>query len=276
MAASLGSAQHFIECDNCEENPAKYVCKTCPGNLCENCKTEHENRKITKDHEVTDFKTGNKDFDCYLFCPDHKSKKLECFCDSCKKPVCTECIVLFHNGHAVQSLSAAYKEIRDHQQKQITKIEEEVRNYISVLQGEEQKELDLTKKADEVEKQIMKHTSNVVEMVNEISKRNVQELRLMEQKGRNEINKSIDVIRRNVEKLTQTKEILSANIEAKPGVSFFQNENSDLLDKVKEDMEETILNLTKYELDDFHPGKIFDIIPTCFGTLPNLRKIQVI
>lgn len=276
MAASLGSAQHYIECDNCEENPAKYICKTCPGNLCENCKTEHENRKITKDHEVTDLKTGRRYFDFYLNCPDHKSKKLECFCDSCEKPICTECIVLFHNGHAVQSLSAAYKEIKDKQRKKITKIEEKLHSYIYVLEREEQKELDLSKRADEIEKQIMRHTSNVVEIVNEISKGNVQKLRAMKQKGRNEINRSIIAIRRNVAQLTQDKEKLSAIIEAKSGVSFFQKENSDLLEKIKEDMDETVSNLTRYELDDFHPGQICDIIPTCFGTLPELRKFLVI
>lgn len=276
MASSFGSPQHYIECDNCEENPAKYICKTCPGHLCENCKTEHENRKITKDHEVTDFKTGNKDFDCYLFCPDHKAKKLVCFCDSCKKPVCTECIVLFHNGHTVQSISAAYKEIKDEQVRQITKIEEELRNCKDVLEREEQKDLALAKKADEIEKQIMKHTSNVVVMVNEISKHNVQELRVMEQIGRNEINKSVDIIRKNVQKLTQTKEKLSANIETKPGVSFFQKQNFGLLAKVKEDMEELFSNLTMYELDNFQPGNICDILPTCFGTLPDLRKFLVI
>ena len=276
MAASLGSAQHYIECDNCEENPAEYICKTCPGNLCENCKTEHENRKITKDHEVTDLKTGSRYFDFHISCPDHKSKKLECFCDSCKTPICTECIVLFHNGHAVQSLSAAYKEIKDEQIQKITKIEEDLQSYIYVLESEEQKEIDLTKRADEIEKQIMKHTSNAVQMVNEISKCNVQELRAKEQKGRNEINKSITVIRRNVAQLTEAKEELSAIIEAKPGVSFFQKENSDLYEKIKEEMDETVSNLTRYQLDDFQSGQICDIIPTCFGTLPELRIFQVI
>lgn len=45
MANVVLSAQHYLECENCEENPAIFMCKTCPGHLCENCKTEHEMKK---------------------------------------------------------------------------------------------------------------------------------------------------------------------------------------------------------------------------------------
>lgn len=48
MANVVLSAQHYLECENCEENPAKFVCKTCPGHLCENCKSEHVKKKIGK------------------------------------------------------------------------------------------------------------------------------------------------------------------------------------------------------------------------------------
>lgn len=48
MATANVTAQHFVECDSCEENPANFLCKTCPGHLCETCKTEHEKRECHK------------------------------------------------------------------------------------------------------------------------------------------------------------------------------------------------------------------------------------
>ena len=115
MVAELVQAQHFVECDKCEKNTAKFVCKTCPGNLCDKCKTEHGNRKISKNHAITEFNTEYDDFVDFLYCSDHKTKKLECFCDPCKKPVCTDCIVSSHNGlgHAVKALSETYKDIKE-------------------------------------------------------------------------------------------------------------------------------------------------------------------
>lgn len=52
MAKASTTAQHFLECEECEENPAKYFCKTCAGHLCELCKNIHERKKITKNHEI--------------------------------------------------------------------------------------------------------------------------------------------------------------------------------------------------------------------------------
>lgn len=41
MGNSSSTAQHYLECDSCEENPAQYFCKMCAGYLCEQCKSEH-------------------------------------------------------------------------------------------------------------------------------------------------------------------------------------------------------------------------------------------
>lgn len=48
MAKASTTAQHFLECEECEENPAKYFCKTCAGHLCESCKNIHERKKNNK------------------------------------------------------------------------------------------------------------------------------------------------------------------------------------------------------------------------------------
>lgn len=93
MAKKSSSAQHFLECNNCEEKPAKFLCKTCPDHLCENCKTDHEKKKMTRSHEIVFLKSNNKDMVDLLYCTEHTKKKLQCYCNRCKEPVCTDCII---------------------------------------------------------------------------------------------------------------------------------------------------------------------------------------
>lgn len=60
MAKTSSSAQHYLECDNCEENPAQYFCKMCAGHLCETCKSDHGKRKITRNHEIVSMTSNNE------------------------------------------------------------------------------------------------------------------------------------------------------------------------------------------------------------------------
>lgn len=104
MATANVTAQHFVECDSCEENPANFLYKTCPGHLCDTCKTEHE---------IVNLGAGNDKVVDLLFCAKHTNKKLECYCVQCNSPICTDCIIKSHNSHFVRALSSVYKEIRD-------------------------------------------------------------------------------------------------------------------------------------------------------------------
>lgn len=46
MAEASMSAQHYVGCDNCEENPAKFLCKACEGRLCEHVKSIMKRKKL--------------------------------------------------------------------------------------------------------------------------------------------------------------------------------------------------------------------------------------
>lgn len=102
MAKTSSSAQHYLECDNCEENPAQYFCKMCAGHLCETCKSDHGKRKITRNHEIVSMTSNNENLVDLMYCSTHTNKKLECYCNLCKEPVCTDCIIRSHNGHSVK------------------------------------------------------------------------------------------------------------------------------------------------------------------------------
>ena len=92
--------------------------------------------------------------------PDHHSK-VGMFLYPCKKPLCTECIVLSHNGHAFQRLSTAYRNIRDQLQKKKEEIQDKLLpKYRELLEGEFQKRAVLSQQANKKQKQIEEHTHN--------------------------------------------------------------------------------------------------------------------
>nr|XP_022311548.1 tripartite motif-containing protein 45-like [Crassostrea virginica] len=266
MAAYSSRAQHFVECDQCEENPAKFVCKTCPGNLCDKCKTEHENRKITKNHEITEFKTANKELIDFLYCSDHKTKKIECFCGPCKKPVCTDCIVLSHNGHAVKAISSAYKEIKEDMQIKKDEIDKKLLpKYRQLLENEAKKSSDLKKEADKIENKILAYTQHIMETVKSLGEKAVQDLRIQEGRGLQKIDESRAELQSKIGRLKQTRIQLSEQIEGKPGISFFKPVDGKLLQEF-----ETCSNIYIYKLRDFQPGPLSSMVKLNFGTLPDL------
>ena len=269
MAGYSSRAQHFVECDECEENPANFVCKTCPGNLCDKCKIEHENRKITKNHEITEFKTVNKELIDFLYCSDHKTKKIECFCGPCEKPVCTDCIVLSHNGHPVKSISSAYKEIKEDMQTKKDEIDIKLLpKYIELLENEARKRSELKKEAGEIEKKIRAYTHHIIEAVKSFGERTIQDLRIQERRGLQKNDESSAELQRKMGRLKQIRKQLSEQIEGKPGISFFKPLERNLLQEF-----ETCSNIYIYKLRDFQPGSLSSTVEMNFGTLPDLSMV---
>lgn len=94
MANAKTSAQHYLECEDCEERPSKFLCNTCSDYLCETCRNDHERKKLTRGHVVFPLTSNNltseATFNCA--CSGHIKQKLEYLCIPCDKSVCAECI----------------------------------------------------------------------------------------------------------------------------------------------------------------------------------------
>lgn len=106
MTETFSAAQHFIECDFCENQPAKFLCKTCPGHLFDPCASEHEKKRMSRNHDIVFSTSDNEDLVDFLFCSSHSKKKLECYCEPCQKPVCTKCI---GQTHQITIISKIYR-----------------------------------------------------------------------------------------------------------------------------------------------------------------------
>lgn len=261
---------NIMECAICEEKFAKFLCKTCSGNICEKCKTEHEKTKMFKHHEVVPWQSS-EDLVTVLHCTDHTKKKLECFCDMCNKPVCTECMVFSHNGHTVKTLSDVYREIKDKTLTQKEKIENELLpKYREMLDYEFIKRSTLTKKSSEIEQTILTHTQSLIEIIKNISTQTIQHLKNEEESGLQEIDYFKESISRKVNALEQMSKTLCAEVERKPDVAFFESRKLINLDHFK------VLPIppaSHYILDDFRPGNLStEVIKDEFGKAPKLVR----
>lgn len=270
MYKASTSAQHYLECENCEENPAMFLCKTCPGHLCENCRSEHEQKKIIRNHEIISISSNNEDIVELLFCTDHTKKKLECYCDRCGKPVCTECIVQSHNGHAVQSLSIVFNEIKANIQLQKDEIEKDlIPTYKKLLATEDDKRSSLTKEAEEIESEIKMHTMNMIQIIKTMGKRTISHLQSEKNRGLQEIDTTKDKIMKTIQRLQQKDAILFEKLEARPNISFFESMDDTELKNLR------ILPIQPdFAFVHFKPGNITQYIQDNFGMFPKLQPKQ--
>lgn len=268
MYKASTSAQHYLECENCEENPAMFLCKTCPGHLCENCRSEHEQKKITRNHDIISISSNNEDVVELLFCTDHTKKKLECYCDPCGKPVCTECIVQSHNGHAVKSLSVVYNKIKTNMQLKKDEIEKDlIPKYKKLLATEDDKRSSLTKEAEEIENEIKMHTMNMIQIIKTMGKRTMSHLQSEKNRGLQEIDNTKDKIMKTIQRLKQMDSILFAKLQARPSISIFESVDDNGLENLR-----ILPTQPDFGFDHFKPGNITKYIQDNFGMFPNLHQ----
>lgn len=265
MAKASTSAQHYLECDNCEENPAKFFCKVCAGHLCEPCKMKHKQTKITRNHVILPLTSENEAILDLLLCPDHAEKKLECYCDRCKKPVCTECIIKFHNGHSMKSLSTVYKEFKDHSKQKKEKIENDLLpRHVALLAKENDKRSAFKEKVDKIQTKIDAHVKIVIEQVRDIGKETVVSLRSAEIDGLKQMDKFKECLEEKINKLQVLSKQIDTDLEARPHSSMFESFYRDDLINFQ-----TLPSPVEYTLTDFQPQQIK--IKNMFGKPPVLN-----
>lgn len=249
MARTSSFAQHYLECDSCEENPAQYFCKMCAGHLCEPCKCEHGKKKITRNHEIVSLTSKNEDMVDQLNCTRHTKKKLECYCNRCREPICTECIIESHNGYSVKSLSTVYKELTDHFKQEKEEIDKILLpRHNDLLAKEKEKRKAFTKKANRIQMKIDAHIHNVVEMVNQVGRQTVTSLLIAKNDGLREMDTTTESIEKRIIQLHQMSKQLSAKLEAKPDISFFNLTYTNNLKRFQ-----SLPTSADYTLTDFRP-----------------------
>lgn len=224
----------------------------CEGHLCEQCKSEHGKKKITRSHEIVSLTSNNEDMLDIMNCADHTKKKIECFCNQCSELVCTDCIILSYNGHSVKSLSQYYREFTDQCNHEIDEIENVIiPKYRELLSKEKEKRVAFLKRSDEIQMKIAAHTQSIVEFVKQIGKHTVGNLPAAEKDGLKEMDTFSESIEEKIHQLQLMSKQISAKLEAKPEISIFKPTNSIVLESFK-----TLPLPNSFTLTEFQPQHI--------------------
>lgn len=210
-------------------------------------------KTITKGHEIVPLTSNNEEMVDILYCTDHTKKRLDCFCNKCREPVCTDCIIHTHNGHSVDSLSNVYAKFKDISENKKAEIENNLLPlYRELLKEENAKSLALTKRAEEMEKKMKRHEADQIAKIQIAYTQSVASLEQEKKKGLKEMKKCTDKIEERISKLQLMSKTISANNDAKPHISFFQSIYSYDLKSF-----ESFEDPAEYTLTDFKPGNSF-------------------
>ncbi|XP_062602026.1 E3 ubiquitin-protein ligase TRIM71-like [Saccostrea cucullata] len=264
-SASSSWAQHCLECDNCEVRAAQYLCKSCQGRLCKDCKLEHKQRRLTKDHVIVSLSADHGTKILYPYCPDHDENRLEYYCSVCKTPVCTMCMTDKHNGHTVREIEEVYKEIREVLQREREEIENIVLPaYNKQVSEEEDRKNNVSMRAREVENQIEAHAAAIIERVTNTKEKAIGSIREDESKVLKLIYESKEQLRRKTESLNLLHKELCEKLSSDPDMEYFTKEDTGHLEVLRH-----ISPTYSYSIEDFHPGQIENIFNEKeFGSAP--------
>lgn len=195
----------------------------------------------------------------HLFCSDHKTKKLECYCKHCEKPICTDCIVESHNahGHILKKLSTVYKERIDYFHHQIGKIQNDLIPKYEALRTIEDDNMSRMKtRNDDIERKIKSHVSSVIDMVKVIGTQSIGDLKNAENDEIKKIDNFKDNIVEEVNKLQHISDMISKCLGAQADISFFKPiPKSNDLEKFQK-----LPTGPNYKVFEFHPEKINKLI----------------
>ena len=191
------------------ENPVEYTCNTCGEKLCSSCKQTHLQNHATRHHSVVEY--ANKLMPGSLSsppCHDHDEKECICWCQTCGKAVCVDCVTSLHNGHKFSKLETVLQEKRTSLQKELENLES-----------------NSLKKWQDLMTEAGKFTSDFLGHVNRIEKE-------LEERAK-EFHKRVDEIKENAK--TQLNELKTSNLAI---LREQEKKVSDGLEKVKQEIKE--------------------------------------
>ena len=138
------------------ENPAIYTCNTCGLKLCASCKKIHLENNDTRHHSIVDY-ANILTPGCLssLFCHAHDEKECICWCQTCKKASCIDCVTTTHHGHAFTKLENILQDKRTTMQNELENLDLNVKREWQDLLTEARKATsDFLSQANGIEKQV--------------------------------------------------------------------------------------------------------------------------
>ena len=203
-----------VKCGNCDQKTSVATyCFQCCIFYCEECLIGHNIMRDKKEHRILAVKEfQDKDYEDILrrpvFCSrqGHQKKKLKLFCKECETVVCQTCVMLDHNGHKLTLIEEEAEnqrleiktviETRRHNLDETMNVVAQLdEDYAKVIHQGETLKGNVHQFADGLIKIIQAKTQNIIDEVENQTKKSIESLTAK----RGEIQRRINVIESSLE-----------------------------------------------------------------------------
>ena len=217
-------------------SPTEYTCNTCGAKLCVNCKQEHEQNNDTRHHSITEY--AKKLMPGSLSppsCHEHNGKECVCWCQTCGKAACIDCVTTSHHDHRFTKLETVLQDKRTRLQKELENLESNIlKGWQDLMEGSQNLTSDFLGQVDEIEQKLdgqAKEFHQRVEEIKENYKKQLNELKISKLAILNEQEKMVS---EGLEKVKQEiKEcedrLRSSDMESLLGYEGTKGRKKDLL-----------------------------------------------
>ena len=164
-------------------SPTVYNCNTCGAKLCMNCKQAHLENNDTRHHSITEY--AKKLMPGSLSpptCHEHNGKECVCWCQTCCKAACMDCITKSHHGHKFTELETILHEKRATLQQELKNLESnKLKEWQDLMIKAKKMTSDFSGQVDDTEKELedkAKEFHTRVEEIKETYKKQLNELKI--------------------------------------------------------------------------------------------------
>ena len=156
----------------CCNNPTEYHCYTCGENLCSTCKQKHLQNNDTRHHPIVEYtKTLKPGSLSSPLCHDHGGKECICWCKTCGKAACIDCVTKSHRGHDFTELETVLQEKKANLQREFNNLKSNILKEWQDLMIETRKETsDFLGQVNGIEKELSERAKEFHKKVEEIMK----------------------------------------------------------------------------------------------------------
>ena len=129
-------------CEKCDLRNATSFCRNCGQFICETCAEMHETWKELASHEVISLSQLEGDVTklvppkkTTMYCPQHPTKELDLYCETCDELICRDCIVRVHRDHQYDLTTDAFPKHRDTIVSQLQPVKEQLSTVNQAIEG---------------------------------------------------------------------------------------------------------------------------------------------
>eukprot|EP00105_Crassostrea_gigas_P008623 XP_011423245.1 PREDICTED: uncharacterized protein LOC105325403 [Crassostrea gigas] len=176
-------AQHYLVCgtEDCEKS-CQFYCNDCHQQMCEQCRSDHQKNKKTKNHEVVPYKQRKRQLPEEK-CKIHSTKDIDLLCEECQIPLCYKCATAKeHRGHVFTDLEMVFDEKVSQCQEEIAKI----RNHLEPTSQDLKKEIagdviEIKKIMEDLRRSMKAEAESLKNLVDTVTSDNIEQVNKIEQ-----------------------------------------------------------------------------------------------